>query len=305
MSTARPKKKKATSPITERSQLKRLNDPDFKYEMYEAAVQDPEGDVDRSLVFFEELVGRPPAVLREDFCGTFKISAAWVKREENRSAIGVDLDPEPIASGMRRHFPNLDASQKARLDIRQADVREVTTPAADIALAGNFSSFIFKTQDTMLAYLKAVHASLAEDGILLLEIAGGPGLIAQEEEARGVYKGDHKWFTYIWDQKSFNPINHDVLYAIHFELKGGHRMEDAFTYDWRLWTIPELRDLLQRAGFVDTAVYWEMEDEDDEDDGYYALAETANNDPAWLCYVVGMKTQRKPRPPARKKKKAP
>lgn len=304
MSKARPKKKKSQSPFTEAGQLKRLKDPDFKYEMYEASVQDPEGDVDRSLVFFDELVGRTPSVFREDFCGTFKISAAWVKREKHHAAIGVDLDPEPIASGMRRHFPKLDASQQSRLDIREADVREVTTPPADIALAGNFSSFIFKTPETMLAYLTAVRESLADDGILVLEIAGGPGLIETQEESRGVYDGDHKWFTYIWDQQSFNPINHDALYAIHFELKGGHRVADAFVYDWRLWTIPELRDLLQRAGFVDSVVYWEQDDEDEDGDGYYAISEKAGNDPSWLCYVVGMKSERKSKRRSGTKKKA-
>lgn len=305
MSNARSKTKSPRSPITKASQMKRLNDPDFKYELYEASVQDPEGDVERALIFFNELVGRRASVLREDFCGTFKISAAWVKHREHHRAIGVDLDPEPIDSGMRRHFPKLSKSQQSRLSIHQADVREPTTPLADVALAGNFSAFIFKTPDSMLAYLKAVHASLADDGILLLEIAGGPGLIETEEEARGVYQGEHKWFTYIWDQRGFNPINHDASYAIHFELKGGHRMEDAFTYDWRLWTIPELRELLRRAGFADTGVYWVMDDEDDEDaGGYYALTETATNDESWLCYVVGMKSPRQSASKSARKKKA-
>lgn len=285
-----------------KSDLARLDDPDFKFELYEASVQDPEGDVERFLAFHKELVGGKPTVLREDFCGTFKISCAWVKHDKKHVAIGLDLDPEPLESGRRRHLPKLDEKQQARLDIRQADVRSTTTPPADIAIAGNFSSFIFKTADAMVEYLKAVHASLADDGILLLEIAGGPGMIETSEEARGVYKKDRKWFTYVWDQQHFDPITHDALYAIHFDLKGGHRIEEAFTYDWRLWSIPELRDLLTRAGFAQTVVYWEDENEDGEGSGEYRLAESAKNDLAWLSYVVGLKKPRKPERRKRKKK---
>lgn len=283
-------KKKRTRKLAD---LERLDDPDFKYELYEASVQDPDGDVDRCLAFYDELVGGKPEVLREDFCGTFKISCSWVKKKRSHRAVGLDLDPEPLASGRRRHWTKLDADQQARLDIRQADVRTATEPAADIALAGNFSSFIFKTTDAMLAYLKAVHASLADDGILLLEIAGGPGMTETCEESRAVFKNDRKWFSYVWDQQRFDPITHDALYAIHFDLKGGHRIEEAFTYDWRLWTIPELRELLLRAGFVDTAVYWEKEDEDGEGNGEYRLATSAPNDIAFLSYVVGLKSPRR------------
>lgn len=271
----------------------RLDDPDFRYELYEASVQDPEGDVDRFLAFHAELVGGRPQLLREDFAGTFKISAAWVNRRAHHRALALDLDPEPLASGKRRHLSALPSEAQSRLEVREQDVRTVTSPAADLCIAGNFSSFIFKTDELMLEYFRAVRESLCADGIFLLEIAGGPGLVQEGEEPRTIYRNGRKWFTYVWHQQAFNPVNHDVRYGIHFDLKGGHRVENAFTYDWRLWTIPELRALLREAGFADTLVYMEGEDEDGESTGVYEITERAPNNYAWLAYVVGLKAPRK------------
>ena len=49
-------------------------------------------------------------------------------------------------------------------------------------------------------------------------------------------------FTYIWQQASFNAVDRRLLAWIHFEQKGAPRMARAFVYDWRMWTLPELRD---------------------------------------------------------------
>jgi hypothetical protein len=77
--------------------------------------------------------------------------------------------------------------------------------------------------------------------------------------------------------------------TIHFDFRDGSRLERAFTYDWRLWTIPELRELLAEAGFREVQVWWETVDEDGDGTGDYEQVEHAENQEAWLVYLVAAK----------------
>jgi hypothetical protein len=57
-----------------------------------------------------------------------------------------------------------------------------------------------------------------------------------------------------------------------------------------MWTVPEVRELLEEAGFPKTVVYWDLEEgEDDTADGEYTVAESAPPDPAFISYIVGLK----------------
>jgi hypothetical protein len=65
-------------------------------------------------------------------------------------------------------------------------------------------------------------------------------------------------------------------------------MERAFTYDWRLWTLPELQEILLEAGFQDAEVYMEgWDDEADEADGIFRRRTRFDNMAGWVGYVVG------------------
>jgi hypothetical protein len=77
---------------------------------------------------------------------------------------------------------------------------------------------------------------------------------------------------------------------IHFDRLKSKRMERAFTYDWRLWTITELREALAETGFDAAEVYWEgTEEKTGEGDGEFTLQESAENTASWIAYVVGVK----------------
>jgi hypothetical protein len=262
-----------------------------KYFYYENAVQTPDVHCDILMNIYRENFGRYARHLREDFCGTFAISTEWVKRNKRNTALGLDLDPEPLEYGKKKHFKPLKEDQKKRLRVKQRNV--LTPPAykADIVIACNFSFFIFKDRKTLIQYFKACLKSMAPEGALVLETFGGAGAIETVRERKFISLGKKTRYTYFWDQQSFNPITHDAQYAIHFTLPDGTRMRNAFTYDWRMWSIPELRDALKEAGFQETCVYWETEHKG-EPTGEYAKSEIGDNAYSWIAQVVAIKREK-------------
>jgi hypothetical protein len=95
-------------------------------------------------------------------------------------------------------------------------------------------------------------------------------------------------FTYIWAQTKYDPLTHLTQFHIHFKIHGGGgTMREAFEYNWRLWTIPEVRELLEEAGFSSVDVYFEGIDPDtDEGDGEFTLIHEAENCPGWIAMFV-------------------
>jgi hypothetical protein len=75
-----------------------------------------------------------------------------------------------------------------------------------------------------------------------------------------------------------------VVNHIHFKFRDGTKLERAFTYDWRFWTIAELTELLEEAGFRQVRVYWDTSEDDDHE--LYRPRKTAANQPGWLAYIV-------------------
>jgi SAM-dependent methyltransferase len=255
-----------------------------RHDLYERSVQDTETEIDFVDKVWRELRGRFAKVLREDFCGTAQTSAEWVRRRKSNVAFGVDLDEEVIAWGARRIEDLLDESQMTRLKVVNEDVRTVDVGAVDTVVAMNFSYYLFKTRDALRAYFEKVHGDLCDDGIFVLDAYGGSDSFTEMEEER-----DLDGFTYVWDQHFYNPITGDVINKIHFRFPDGSEMTDAFTYEWRLWTLPEIQELLKEAGFSRVAVYWEGTDEDDDGDGEFEPATCGDADEGWIAYIVAEK----------------
>ena len=254
------------------------------HELYEQSVQDVEMECEFLQETFTRLRGRTAHLFREDFCGTASASCQWVRQGKDFQAIGVDIDPNPLDWGRRNRVARLPAEDQARVRLLQADVMTAETPPVDLIAALNFSYFIFRTRDRMRAYFRQSYEALKDDGILFLDMFGGPE--AQEETKE---KTKHKKFAYVWHQAEFHPVTHYVRCHIDFRFADGSKIKKAFTYEWRLWTAPELRELLLEAGFSKATVYWEGEDEDGEGNGEFTPDEKGVADYAWIAYVVAEK----------------
>ncbi len=278
-----------------------------RYALYERAVQCVEAEIDFVDATFTQLRGRKGSLLREDFCGTLNSSCEWVRRRRTNIAVGVDLDPVPVEWGRRRHLAALKPHQRQRVHFHRGDVLHPPRPPAgvdaagfDMVLAMNFSFWCFKQRRVMLEYFLAVHGSLAPDGVFFLDFYGGPDAMKEQRERRHiarVRKGEEGFieggyngpFTYIWEQARFNPITGETLCHISFRFPDGSSMRRAFSYDWRLWTLPDIRELLLEAGFLRPTVYWEGDDGKGGGNGEFTASQTGEACPAWICYLSAEK----------------
>lgn len=257
-----------------------------RHELYELSVQNVENEVIFLQDTFEELRGRTAHTLREDFCGTASACCEWVRQGEEFTAFGVDIDLSVLDWGRNNRVNKLEAADRARVSLIESDVLTVDTPKVDLLSAFNFSYWIFNEREKMLAYFKRVRETLVDDGIFFLDMFGGP---EAQEETREKTKYKEHGFTYVWHQAEFHPVTHYMRCYIHFKFKDGSKMKKAFTYEWRIWSAPEIRELLMDAGFSNATVYWEGTDEDGEGNGEFTPEEKGEADLAWIAYIVAEK----------------
>lgn len=255
--------------------------------LYQQAVQDVESEIDFIEQTWSELRQRPAELLREDFCGTANTACEWVIRDDNHQAIGVDLDEEVLDWGRLNNLAMLSEEQLQRIELLNEDVQQVRPGLVDIILAMNFSYFLFLTREELREYFTNALDGLASDGILFLDAYGGYEAPMVLTEPRECVDDEGSDFTYIWEQAEFNPIDSCMTCHIHFEFPDKSRIEKAFSYHWRLWTLPEIREILYEAGFSQVDIYWEGTDvEKNEGNGIYTPSETGDADPGWVCYLV-------------------
>jgi hypothetical protein len=254
------------------------------HDLYEQSVQAVDVEVEFLRDTFRSIRRRDPLSLREDFCGTASLACEWVRTGARRHAVGVDNDADVLDWGRRNRVARLPEAARARVKLVHDDVRAVSTEPVDIVGAFNFSYFLFKTRDEMRGYFANVRKALIADGLFFLDAFGGPDasdLVKEKTKLDG--------FTYVWEQAEFEPVTSRILCHIHFKFSDGSKIKRAFTYDWRLWTLPELRELLGEAGFSKVRVLWEGDDGEGGGNGVFTEHATGEADPAWIAYLVAEK----------------
>ncbi len=255
-----------------------------KYELYSKAVQSPAEDVKFYQRTYQKVrKGKSATVLREDFCGTGMISCEWVKLDKKNKSCGLDLNSEPMNYGRTRYIEMLSVDQKKRIALIKKDVLSKDLPSADIAVAVNFSYFLFKKRDVLKRYFENVYRSLNNNGIFVLDVFGGTQCTDEIED-----KTKHKGFTYYWDQKNFDPVTNEAYFEIHFKYKG-KKIENVFSYDWRMWSIPEIREIMLEVGFQDTLVFWEGTGKDGNGNGIFKTVTKGESCLSWIAYITGIK----------------
>jgi hypothetical protein len=256
-----------------------------KHVLYQESVQSPESDARFFSRYFKKETGRPLRILREDFCGTALLCCEFVRLHQDNIAIGVDLDVPTLQWAHVHNLSRLPPEMRERVHLASANVLDLRRPKVDAVAAMNFSYSVFKRRSDLGTYIKTAYASLSPGGMLLMDAWGGGEVQFILKERRRLHG-----FDYIWDQVKFDPITHEILCKIHFEFRDGTRLRNAFRYDWRLWTLPELRELMSEAGFEDVHVLWEGTDrKTGKGNGVFRRVRRGGDEKAWVAYVMGRK----------------
>jgi len=230
-----------------------------KHDLYELCVQSPKDLVP----LLRAVHGGDPVTLGEDFSGTAALSHLWVDRDGAR-AIAVDLDEESLNK----------RGEHERITKHHGDVCEANDPC-DVVFVGNFSIGYLHTREELVEYLRHVKSRLNPGGVFICDTYGGESAYTLGGVHRAHPMPGGKLCRYTWEQHEGDPTTGMVTNLIHFRVERAgvieFELEDAFVYDWRLWSIPELRDAMDDAGFAETQVYTKLADALDEEGNAYVL----------------------------------
>ncbi len=250
-------------------------------------MQHPEAEAHFLLRCYQHYRGSMPTRLKEDFAGTCALAAYWA-----------DLRDDMFAAAVESHGPTLRWAQRkwpatrGRLEFIEADAATLTRPRVDLIAALNFSTFIYHDLPTFRHYLQNARRALMPGGMLIMDAYGGPGAMRIGEQKRRIRPPSDSLlpaFTYHWQQRSCDSVTARTDCRIHFTLASRTR-RNAFRYDWRLWTLPELIDLTLDAGFADVEVWCDDYDaQSGRSDGVYQPVTAIPAREDWVAYVVALK----------------
>ena len=255
-----------------------------RHELYEESVQNVEEECSFITKTYKKLRGRVPHSFREDFCGTASAACHWTTLNKQNTAIGVDIDTEVLDWGRANRLTRLTPEQQARVKLHESDVLTAETEQVDVVGAFNFSYWIFQDRATLIGYFKKIRETLKDDGIFFLDAFGGYESMEEMKE-----KTKYEKFTYIWEQARYSPVSGEMVCHIHFKFPDKSKLKKAFTYTWRLWTLPEIQEMLSEAGFRNPTVYWEGDDDDGGGNGVFTPDERGEADAGWIAYITAEK----------------
>ncbi|ODQ54436.1 hypothetical protein SAICODRAFT_6190 [Saitoella complicata NRRL Y-17804] len=289
---------------------KPLADQADKHALYQRAVQLPAKEVITLNSIYTALrPGLPAArVLREDFCGTALLCKEWIKRNVEREAIGVDLDESVVKYA--NEVTRSDATVAERVTVYHGDVMKVEgVPKADIIVVLNYGAFYFHTRPLLLQYFKKSLTSLNPDGVLICDMFGGTTRTSATPSSLHKRILD-KDTTYTFTSTAFSMTSGTLKCALNFYFSDGSKLEGAFKYHFRVWSMLELKEAMLEAGFKDVGLWVgrklkqekeetdgeedeDEEEEDDADDGIMEYRKHEWKDPLpafddFNAYVVGM-----------------
>lgn len=301
-----------------------------KFSLYQQSVQSPKGDISYLQKFFLTYVGgRAPLHLQEDFCGTALLSTEWLRSDSRRTSVGIDLDVEALDWCMENNVNKIGTDLSSRISLYHGNVlhpneaklvkfnvqnimHNVTLeekgneyesvansealPPRDIVCAFNYSCCCLHSRHELISYFKNALQTLSrKGGIFVMDLYGGT---SSECELRMQRRFPN--FTYTWEQTGFDIVQRKTRISLHFTLRKQQKkkLRHAFSYSWRLWSLPEIKDCLEEAGFR-SIHFWIRQMPDSENiksmEGFgvardikYEEVTSFQQQDSWNAYIVGV-----------------
>ncbi|XP_021656514.2 uncharacterized protein LOC110647129 isoform X2 [Hevea brasiliensis] len=173
--------------------------------------------------------------------------------------------------------------------------RNFPLPARDIVCAFNYSCcFLHKRADLLLYFKHVLDALSKKGGIFVMDLYGGTS-----SECKLRLQRRFPNFTYIWEQAEFDIIERKTRISLHFHLqKQQKKLRHAFSYSWRLWSLPEIKDCLEEAGFH-SVHFWLRQMPDSEEnrttEGFgvgrdikYEEVRNFEQEDSWNAYIIAV-----------------
>ncbi|KAJ1937152.1 hypothetical protein EC988_007976, partial [Linderina pennispora] len=212
---------------------------------------------------------RHALTMREDFCGTAVLCAEWVRTNSSpeRCAYGVDIDKNVIDYAMEHTVGGVghyESSLGSRIKLVCADVmavkgsesaseelHRVSLPRVDIIASLNYAMCYFHQRQDLIRYLKHSLKNLNDFGLLFCDIFGGV-----EATKSGISNiRDLGSFKYYFHQHSYDLMNNTIRFSLGFKMRDGSVLKNCFSYEFRVYTVSDLKEAMLEAGFDDVSVW--------------------------------------------------
>lgn len=234
-----------------------------KHELYQNSVQNVKKEVEFFRKIYRLIYNKAPHTFREDFCGTGLLANEWVKNSVENTGVGIDIDQEALDYGINNHTD----SDRVKLLNHNVLTEYDSSQKFDIICSLNYSHFLLTKRSEIKKYFENVFKNISK-GVFIIDLFGG----AHIYEDHSYDKGDNYRFT----GKAINILNNQTECALNFKIKK-NKYKPMFKYVFRVYSIIELRELLEEVGFKKFKIYLK-EINDDEDDAYSEYEEVDINE---------------------------
>ncbi len=241
-----------------------------KHNLYQNTVQNPKREVEFYKKTYRMIFKVLPTKIREDFCGTGLFSCEWVKNNVNNIAVGIDFDEETLRWGRENNINNLNSGYD-RIKLLNQNVLEPfdETEKFDIISSMNYSHFLLTKRKDLVKYFSNVRKNIFK-GLYIIDFFGGSHVFEE-------HKHNNQSDIYEFKNEQMNIVDNITNCILNFKNKyKNNQLETLFSYNFRVYSLIELKEALEDAGFKTFKIF--IKDvSDDEENTYHEYVETDFN----------------------------